>query len=137
VRVELILMRVCGPTVAAGIAAVGVLIGFDGAAAARPNAHATSVGVSEREFRIAVYRRTVAPGTVRFNVTNFGQDAHDLAVTDRRGNVLAASPEIRSDHRATVAVRLSRPGTYRLLCLKLDHAARGMVTTVVVKGPRP
>ena len=110
--------------------------GFVGGAGARPSAHATSVGVSEREFRISVYRRTVAPGTIRFNVRNFGEDAHDLTVSDARGTVLAASPEIRSDRRATVTVKLSRPGSYQLLCLKLDHAARGMRATIVVKRPR-
>jgi plastocyanin len=129
-------MRVCRPVAAAGIVVLAAVFGFAGGAGARPSAHATSVGVSEREFRISVYRRTVAPGTIRFNVRNFGEDAHDLTVVDARGSVLAASPEIGSDKRATVSVRLARPGTYRLLCLKLDHAARGMRANVVVKRPR-
>ena len=110
-------------------------LGFADGAGARPSAHATSVGVAEREFRIAVYRRTVAPGTIRFNVRNFGEDAHDLTVVDKRGTVLAASPEIRSNGRETVTVKLARPGTYRLLCLKLDHAARGMRASILVKRP--
>jgi plastocyanin len=119
---------------AAGVAAV---LGFAGGATTRSHAAAnTAVGVSEREYRINVYRRTVPPGTVRFNVTNFGEDAHDLAVVTRRGTVLAASPEIRSERRATLKVRLTRPGTYRLLCMKVDHAARGMRATVVVRSPR-
>ena len=121
---------------AAGFLAAAVL-GL--AASVSASAHAlksTAVGVSEREYRIGVYRPTVAPGTVRFNVTNFGQDAHALTVTTRRGTVIATSPEIRSERQATLKVRLTRPGTYRLLCLKLDHAARGMRATVVVRRPR-
>jgi plastocyanin len=109
------------------------------AASLSASAHAlksTAVGVSEREYRIGVYRHTVAPGTVRFNVTNFGEDAHDFTVTTRRGTVLASLPEIRSERQATLRVRLTRPGTYRLLCTQLDHAARGMRTTVVVRRPR-
>jgi plastocyanin len=129
-------MRVCRSIAAAGLALLAAAFGFAGGAGARPSAHATSVGVSEREFRISVYRSTVAPGTVRFNVRNFGEDAHDLTVLDLRGNVLAASPEIRSDRRATVTVKLTRPGRYRLVCLKLDHAQRGMRAAVVVKRPR-
>ncbi len=121
---------------AAGFLAAAVL-GL--AASVSASAHAlksTAVGVSEREYRIGVYRSTVAPGNVRFNVTNFGQDAHALTVTTRRGTVIATSPEIRSERQATLKVRLTRPGTYRLLCLKLDHAARGMRATVVVRRPR-
>lgn len=121
---------------AAGFLAAAVL-GL--AASMSASAHAlrsTAVGVSEREYRIGVYRSTVAPGNVRFNVTNFGQDAHALTVTTRRGTVIATSPEIRSERQATLKVRLTRPGTYRLLCVKLDHAARGMRATVVVRRPR-
>jgi hypothetical protein len=44
--------------------------------------------------------RTVPPGTVRFNATNVGEDAHDLAVVTGRGTVLAASDEIRSNRQA-------------------------------------
>jgi plastocyanin len=129
-------MRARESITAAGFLAAAVL-GL--AASVSPSAHAlksTAVGVSEREYRIGVYRRTVAPGTVRFNVTNFGEDAHDFTVTTRRGTVLASLPEIRSERQDTLRVRLTRPGTYRLLCTQLDHAARGMRATVVVRRPR-
>ena len=120
---------------AAGFFAATV-VGFAASASASSHAAAnTAVGVSEREYRIGVYRRTVAPGTVRFNVTNFGEDAHDFTVTTRRGTVLASLPEIRSERQATLKVHLTRPGTYRLLCQQLDHAARGMRATVVVRRP--
>jgi plastocyanin len=129
-------MRARGSITAAGFVAAAV-VGLAASASATPHAaRSTAVGVSEREYRISVYRRTVPPGTVRFNVTNFGQDAHDLTVVTRRGTVIATSPEIRSERQATLKVRLTRPGTYRLLCLKLDHAARGMRATVVVRRPR-
>jgi hypothetical protein len=62
---------------------------------------------------------------VRFNVRNFGEDAHDLVVRSRGGRVVADSGEIRSGRVATVAARLRR-GRYLLLCTKGDHAARGM-----------
>jgi plastocyanin len=129
-------MRARESITAAGFLAAAV-VGLAASASATPHAaRSTAVGVSEREYRIGVYRRTVAPGTVRFNVTNFGQDAHALTVTTRRGTVIATSPEIRSERQATLKVRLTRPGTYRLLCLKLDHAARGMRATVVVRRLR-
>ena len=93
----------------------------------------TSVGVAEREFRIAVYRRSVPPGMVRFNVRNYGEDAHNLVVRGPRGFRPAATPEIRSGQRATLTVPLRRPGTYRLLCTTADHLARGMRATLRVR----
>ena len=120
---------------AAGFLAAAVLGLFTSLSASAHAVKSTAVGVSEREYRIGVYRRTVAPGTVRFNVTNFGEDAHDFTVTTRRGTVVASLPEIRSERQDTLRVRLTRPGTYRLLCTQLDHAARGMRATIVVRRP--
>jgi hypothetical protein len=64
----------------------------------------TPVGVAEREFRISLYRATVPPGEVRFNVTNFGEDTHNLVV--RGHGKTAVSEEIRSGARGTLVVRL-------------------------------
>jgi plastocyanin len=126
-------MRACG-AISAALTLLAAAVLVPAGAAARTSS-TTAVGVSEREFRISVYRTSVAPGPVRFNVTNFGEDAHDLAVFAPGGRLLALSPEIRSERRHTLAVRLARPGVYRLVCTKLDHAARGMRTTVRVRRP--
>lgn len=129
-----------GATLAAVLAAMAIVLGvrvaapFAVSAAPGPTARtaATAVGVAEREFRIAVYRRTVRPGTVRLNIRNYGEDAHNLVVRGPRGFRPAATPEIRSGQRATLTVRLRRPGTYRLLCTTADHLARGMRATLRV-----
>ncbi len=117
-------------------AAAAALAGAGGAGAA-PGARpaSTAVGVGEREFRIAVYRPVVAPGALRLNVTNRGEDVHDLVVLDRRGRRLAASGEIGAGARATIRVTLRRAGTYRLLCTRDDHAARGMRARLRVRPP--
>lgn len=96
----------------------------------------TAVGVAQREFRIALYRRAVPPGEVRFNITNFGEDAHDLAVIAPSGRTLARGPEIRAGRRGTVRVRLRRAGTYVVVCTLSDHAARGMRARLLVRRPR-
>jgi plastocyanin len=96
------------------------------AALAAPASGATAVGVGEREFRLSLYRPQVPAGLVRFNITNFGEDVHDLVVFSPRGSRVAASGDIRAGRRLSLTVRLSRPGTYRVLCTKLDHAALGM-----------
>jgi hypothetical protein len=92
---------------------------------------ATAVGVGASEFRFSVYRASVPRGPVRFNLTNRGEDAHDLVVLDRAGNQLARSGEVRSGERTTLSIRL-KPGTYRLRCDLADHAKRGMRTTIRV-----
>jgi plastocyanin len=92
-----------------------------------------AVGVAEREFRISLYRHRVRPGLVRLNIRNLGEDSHNVVVRSRRGRVLATSGDIRSGRTATLAVRLRRPGVYRLLCTKADHTARGMKARLRVR----
>jgi plastocyanin len=93
-----------------------------GAAAARP----TAVGVGEREWRIALYRSRVPVGRVRFNVRNFGEDGHDLAVRGRDGKVLGHLPELRAGETGSLTVRLRRRGRYTVFCSLLGHEERGM-----------
>jgi plastocyanin len=119
---------------AAPAVALALASGAGAAPAARPAS--TAVGVGEREFHINVYRPVVAPGALRLNVTNRGEDVHDLVVLDRRGRRIAASGDIGAGARATIRVTLLRAGTYRLLCTRDDHAARGMRARLRVRPPR-
>lgn len=91
----------------------------------------TPVGVAEREFRISLYRSSVLAGDVRFNITNFGEDTHNLVVRRRSGDVV--SEEIRAGRRGELVVRLLRPSRYTLLCTVGDHAALGMKAKLRVK----
>ena len=65
-------------------------------------------------------------GRVRFNVRNFGEDGHDLAVRNRRGRLLGAVPEIEPGATGRLTVRLRRPGRYTVFCSLEGHEARGM-----------
>lgn len=115
---------------------LGVLVAGAPAASGGPlDAAPTAVGVAEREFRITPYRRVVKPGRVKFNVRNFGEDAHDLVVFTPRGRTAGSTGEIRAGRRAVLEVRLTKPGSYRLVCTQGDHAARGMKTRLVVRRP--
>jgi len=129
--------RLLGTVVAAVPAALAVVVATVPAApAAKRPAASTAVGVSQREFRLTPYRTRVPVGEVRFNVTNFGEDVHDLVVRDARGRVLARSAEVEAGGRLTLAVRLKR-GRYRLSCDVADHAERGMrAALTVVRGRR-
>jgi uncharacterized cupredoxin-like copper-binding protein len=128
--------RLLGAVVATAPAALAVALSVAAAPAASRPAASTAVGVSQREFRLTPYRTRVPVGEVRFNVTNFGEDVHDLVVRDARGRVLARSAEVKAGGRLTLAVRLRR-GRYRLSCDVADHAQRGMrAGFTVVRGRR-
>ena len=91
-----------------------------------------AVGVAEREWGISSYRAHVKPGRVRFNVTNFGEDAHNLEVVGPGGFRSAVTPDIRSHEHTTLAVTLRRPGVYRLICTKPGHVQKGMRASIRV-----
>ena len=99
------------------------------AAAAAP----TGVGIGAHEFRFGVYRSAVPAGRVRFNIHSFGEDAHNLLVLGPRGYRSAVSPDVLPEQDVRFEVRLRRRGTYRLVCVKPGHAAKGMRATLRVR----
>jgi plastocyanin len=92
----------------------------------------TSVGLGMREYRFSVYRHDVHAGRIAFNMTNFGEDAHNLRLTGPGGYRSAVSPDVAAGGRRRFVVNLRRAGTYRLVCLKPGHAALGMKATLRV-----
>jgi plastocyanin len=120
--------------VAAAVAAAG--LGTGSAAGGPLDSGGTAVGVSEREFRISPYRRTVPPGVVRFNVRNYGEDVHDLVVVSPKGKKLGTTGEIRSGEQSILRLKLKSQGTYRLICTQADHGARGMKSRISVRAKR-
>ena len=113
--------------VVASTAGLAVLVAALAAGASgSTGAAVTAVGVGEREWRIALYRSHVPVGRVRFNVRNFGEDDHDLAVRNRRDKVLGILPEIDPESNGQLTVRLRRPGRYTVFCSLEEHEALGM-----------
>lgn len=131
-----VLARVLATGLAA-LAATGFAPAAPGAAtspAAAPpwaGAASTAVGAGLREFRIALYRRSVRPGRVRFAIRNLGMDTHDFVVR-RRGVTYGYLPEVRAGRTASLSVRLKRRGTYTVVCTLADHEQRGMVAKLRV-----
>lgn len=108
------------------------------AASAAALAAATPVGVSEREWSLAVYRTSVPAGVVAFNVRNYGEDPHDLAVRGPSPSraLRGRTPEIRPAANASLRVTLRKAGRYELLCTLPGHAKAGMRTTITVRASR-
>lgn len=126
--------------VAALAAAVGAAVIASASAAAPAGAGAraartppTAVGVREKEWNIAVYRKVVRARRIKLNVFNRGQDRHDLRIT---GNgVERTTAQIRPGQNASLTLTVS-PGTYRLVCTLKRHQARGMHTSLTVLRPK-
>ncbi|HEY6759706.1 MAG TPA: multicopper oxidase domain-containing protein [Baekduia sp.] len=97
---------------------------------------ATSVGIGEREFAIAIYRPRVRPGAVKLNVRNLGEDVHDLAVRRGGGRVGGLTTVVKPGATATLRLTLRQTGRYQLVCTIADHEARGMRATLVVSRRR-
>jgi plastocyanin len=97
-------------------------------AAAKPT---TAVGIGQREFAMTAYRKKVPVGNVKFNIRNLGQDAHNLVVVTP-GKRSLAGPDVLAGKQATWIVKLTRPGTYKLICTRADHLSRGMKSKLVV-----
>jgi len=84
---------------------------------------ATSVPVSETEFKIMLPKSTLAAGSYSFEVKNDGKIDHDLVV---QGNgVDAKTPTISPGNSATLKVDL-KPGTYDVYCSIPGHKPAGM-----------
>ena len=84
---------------------------------------ATSVPVSETEFKITLPKSTLAAGSYSFEVKNDGKIEHDLVV---QGNgVDEKTPTIAPGKSATLKVDL-KPGTYDVYCSIPGHKQAGM-----------
>lgn len=85
------------------------------------------------EFRFGVSRAWAPAGRLRVQVSNIGEDDHDLRILGPRGGARASSGRVAPGGLATVRVRLGR-GVYRLVCTLPDHAERGMRATLVIRS---
>jgi len=91
---------------------------------------ATAVGVSEREWSVALGRLKAPHGRIDLYVHNYGQDDHNLAVR-RLGVQYGFTGRIPSGGQKTLALTL-KPGVYNLFCSLPGHRQLGMVATLTV-----
>ena len=92
------------------------------------------VQVVAKEFSFALSRPWIRAGAAILELSNFGEDPHDLRLQRVGGTKVYGLAARRPGTRGELEVRL-RPGTYRLWCSIADHRARGMRATLVVRRP--
>jgi hypothetical protein len=96
----------------------------------------TAVGVAEGEYYTHLSRATICPGPILIQLSNEGEDDHDLKVLDTGSGTIVATWDTASPGEA-VTKRLSLPaGSYRLFCSLSDgngaHDELGMHAILTV-----
>ncbi|MEA2265230.1 MAG: hypothetical protein QOE27_813 [Solirubrobacteraceae bacterium] len=88
--------------------------------------------VEEYEYSVVSGHPIVAAGSVELNVSNIGQDDHNLTIS-QNGVAVAQTPILHPGEPATTVTAQLAPGTYRLYCSLADHDHLGMHATLVVE----
>lgn len=94
-----------------------------------------TINVSEREFKLTLSSRKIAPGKVTFVVKNAGKLSHALAISGP-GVSKKRTRLVKPGTKATLTITV-KPGTYSIWCPVPGHAAQGMKTTLTVAGSAP
>lgn len=101
-------------------------------AAPAPAVAPTRLGVVAREFSLLLSRTTLPSGVAVVELTNRGEDAHNLRV-ERAGGFfevpLAESGEV------TKATGTLTPGEWRVICALPGHEEAGMHARLTVQAP--
>lgn len=100
-----------------------------GAATRRP----VAVGVREKEWSIAVYRKRPRARKIKLNVFNRGEDRHNLRIVGH--GVDRKTADVKPGDNASLTVNV-KPGYYRLTCTLRRHEQRGMRSGLVVRKPK-
>jgi uncharacterized cupredoxin-like copper-binding protein len=92
-----------------------------------PKPQATTVKVTESEFKIVLASTELKAGKITFDVKNAGAIPHDLAIV----GMSEKTAEIPAKGSAKLTVTL-KPGTYELYCAVPGHKEAGMDLKVTV-----
>jgi plastocyanin len=89
------------------------------------------VAVKAQEYSFDPKTIQVSAGSVRFDLTNAGAQAHDLHVV-KDGQDLGGTPIFSGGRTVSATVKLA-PGTYDFVCTVGDHEQLGMKGKLTVK----
>jgi uncharacterized cupredoxin-like copper-binding protein len=100
--------------------------------AAQGGGGASTVNVSETDFKLNPADPTVKAGNVTFNVSNDGQTTHSLEV-EGPGEEQELKSDLAPGQTGTLTVDLSKPGKYEFYCPVDNHKQMGMEGTITVQ----
>ena len=122
---------------AAGIAAAGLSAGT-GSSAAQPISQGAPARllVYAQEWSLWPSRPSLHAGRVIVQLSNRGQDAHDLRIRRLRRGVMVGRTQragVTQSGKLSQASWSLSPGTYELYCSMPGHLRRGMHTLITVR----
>ena len=94
-----------------------------------PAAEPATVKVMMSDYRFEPADIKLPAGEVRIQLTNVGQEPHDLSIADKSGIGIAKSDVLRSGSSGVLTVNL-KAGTYVIYCGVAGHRERGMEGTL-------
>ena len=100
--------------------------------AATPAPPPARVQVVAQEFRFTLSRQTIKAGWAIVELSNGGQDAHDLRLQRVGGKRVYGWPNVQAGAVVDRTYKLL-PGRYRLWCSVANHRALGMQATLIVR----
>jgi plastocyanin len=116
---------------AVGLVAVALmLVACGGGGGSGQPAGSTSVTMTEFKFDPSTIQ--VAHGNVTFWLVNSGTTAHDMAIRDSTGKILATSELVTAGDSKAFTVSNLAAGTYAFVCTQPGHEASGMKGTLTV-----
>jgi uncharacterized cupredoxin-like copper-binding protein len=93
---------------------------------------ASTVDVSETDFKLTPSDPTVNAGKVTVNASNDGQTTHSIEVEAPSGDQELES-DLAPGQSGTLTVDLPKPGKYEFYCPIDNHKQMGMVGEITVK----
>lgn len=89
-------------------------------------ASATSVGVTGKEYKFTLSKKSVRHGSVTFKFKNAGKLTHDFKIAGKKTKTIT-----KGKSAAPLTVSLKK-GTYKYVCTIPGHADKGMKGTLRV-----
>jgi plastocyanin len=121
-------MRVTASVTA--LLAVAILAACGGGSS--PSQPAGSTAVTMTEFKFDPSSITVKNGNVTFWLINSGTTAHDMAIVDSSGKIIATSELLSAGDSKAFTVNNLESGSYTFYCTQPGHKASGMTGTLTV-----
>ena len=112
-------------TLAAGLAAVALLVACGGSSGGGGGQPAGSTKVTMTDFKFDPATITVTHGSVTFWLVNAGSQSHDMSIRDSSGKTIGTSDLVSSGDSTAFTIKLDA-GSYNFICTQPGHADLGM-----------
>ena len=123
--------RICVPVVVAAGVVLGAC-GDDEAAPPAPTVPPGAVAIYGDEFSFEPQNATIPSGDIDIAFVNRGRQMHTLVILDGAGAMVGERLQVNAEGEVDTGTFHLEPGSYRVVCDVIGHAAEGMITNLAV-----